>query len=138
MSSLFVTAWNQIAAAAHANSQSHGWWDAPDWIADFAKKAGLTLQQADQLATAAPRNDGELLALIHSEASEALEALRDGNPPCEKAGCESFTQAEVELADVVIRIMDMAAFHGWDIAGAVEAKHAYNLTRAHKHGGRLF
>ena len=44
-----------------------------------------------------PRNDGEVLALIHCEVSEALQALRDGNPPDHH--CPKFSSLEVELAD---------------------------------------
>lgn len=78
------------------------------------------------------RNDGELLALIHSEISECLEALRHGNPPDEKL--PNFDSATVELADAIIRIMDMAHARGLPVAQAVEAKHAFNKTRPHKHG----
>lgn len=82
------------------------------------------------------RCDGELIALIHRELSEALEALRDGNPVSEKI--EEYSQVEEELADVVIRILDFATRRGWDIQGAIEAKHEYNKTRSYRHGGKKF
>ena len=91
----------------HNNAVEHGWWEEP-------------------------REDGTLIALIMSEAAEALEALRKGNGPDEH--CPQFSGAEVELADVVIRIMDMAEARGWDVAGAIVAKHEFNKTRPYKHG----
>lgn len=80
------------------------------------------------------RNKGELLALIHSEISEALEGerkdLMDDHLPHRK-------MAEVELADAVIRIMDYCAGFGYDLQGAFDEKMAYNATREdHKHEAR--
>ena len=73
------------------------------------------------------RNKGELLALIHSEISEALEGerknLMDDHLPHRK-------MAEVELADAVIRILDYAGGFGYDLQGAYEEKMAYNKQRA--------
>ena len=82
------------------------------------------------------RSDGELIALMHSELSEALEALRNHNPPDDKI--PHFNGAEAELADCIIRILDMAEARGWNIADALVAKMAYNKTREHKHGGKRF
>jgi NTP pyrophosphatase (non-canonical NTP hydrolase) len=82
------------------------------------------------------RNEGELIALMHSELSEALEVIRNGNPPDDTI--PEFTGVEAELADVIIRIMDMAAAKGYRVGEAVVAKINYNKNRPHKHGGKKF
>ena len=95
----------------HRNAVAHGWWETD-------------------------RCYGELIALVHSELSEALESFREDNPPDKHL--PQFDGAVVELADAVIRIMDMAEAHGWPLAEAICAKHEYNKTRTMKHGGKLF
>lgn len=81
------------------------------------------------------RHPGVRLALIHSEISEALEGLRQGNPP--DAHLPHLTSAEVELADAVIRIMHLARYEGWDVGRAIYEKALYNETRPRMHG-KLF
>lgn len=81
------------------------------------------------------RNVGELLCLIHSEISEAMEGhrkgLMDDKLPHRK-------MLEVELADAVIRIFDMAGGYDLDLGGAIAEKLAYNAHRAdHKPENRL-
>ena len=76
-------------------------------------------------------NIGEKIALIHSELSEAVEAIRDGNPKSEKI--PEYTCFEEELADAVIRIMDLAEFKQLHLSAAIEAKILYNRGRPYKH-----
>ena len=78
------------------------------------------------------RNVGEMIALEHSELSEALEAHRHGNPPSEKL--PGFCSHGEELADAVIRIFDHAQGMGINLGRCIEAKVAYNEGRPFKHG----
>ncbi len=107
----FAASFAALTKSVHETAKSKGWWDTD-------------------------RNNGEALALIHSEVSEALEALRMGNPPDDKI--PEFSGAEAELADVVIRIMDLSAARGWDVGGAIVAKMEMNKGRAKMHGGKAF
>jgi len=72
------------------------------------------------------------MALIHAEISEALEALRDGNPSSSKI--IEFSSLEEELADAVIRIMDYSFGKDLDVVGAIIAKIEYNQSREYMHG----
>jgi NTP pyrophosphatase (non-canonical NTP hydrolase) len=72
------------------------------------------------------RNVGELLMLCVSELAEALEGHRKG---LEDDKLPGRPMLEVELADCVIRIFDMAGGMGLDLGGTLLAKLEYNITR---------
>ena len=96
------------------------------------------------------KNIGEMLCLIHSEVSEALEADRKDNYCKVNAKSlggwiddEDFKQHysveakytfEEEMADIFIRVLDMCAFKGIDIENHVKCKMRYNNFREYKHG----
>jgi NTP pyrophosphatase (non-canonical NTP hydrolase) len=138
----FVTAWNYQAHMVHSWAKDKGWWDNDDarlleeMVCQLDSDSSLrkdVFHIADKLRD---RNDGELLALIHSEVSECLEFLRHGNGPSDHI--PEFSGAEEELADVVIRILDMSCARGWRVGEAILAKRAFNARREHRHGGKAF
>lgn len=104
---------NQLAQLCH--QRNHKWWH-------------------DENGEPIYRNKGELLCLIHSEISEAMEGerkdLMDDKLPHRR-------MAEVELADAIIRILDYAGAHGYDLQGAFDEKMAFNASRSdHNHEAR--
>lgn len=100
-----------------------------EYIRDWAIRKGWL--------TETPRNPAEQLMLIVTELAEACEAFRMGNPPCERPGMEQYSHAAEELADVVIRCLQMAGEHNIPLADVILAKMAFNETRPVKHGKKF-
>lgn len=105
---------NDLQNEVHQNAIAHGWWDGEE------------------------RTFGELIALCHSELSEALEEYRKG-----KAVDDGYTEngkpegIPIELADCVIRILDMCGHYNIDLETALLEKHEYNKTRPYRHGNKV-
>lgn len=101
----------------HALNVSKGWW------------AGIDPTSIDvQLSK---------MMLIVSEVAEACEAARDGDIALRLDNGGKPEGVASELADVVIRTLDLAHVLGIDLGTAIAVKHRYNRTRKHRHGGRL-
>lgn len=101
------------------------------------------------------RTFGDMIALFHSEISEALEEFRAGRSPTKiyysgktdegypqtsstpSKFCKKPEGIPIELADLLIRVFDSCAYYGIDIEAALLEKNAYNKTRPVRHGGKV-
>ncbi|BCG57463.1 hypothetical protein [Paenibacillus sp. URB8-2] len=121
---------NDMVKAAHDNAVSKGWWEED-------------------------RSFVETIALIHSEASEALEDFRNGYQPAKMLYTRPDSTGSVltldyqadenwkpcgipsELADIVIRVFDACGRYGIDLEQAITEKMAFNATWPQRHGGKV-
>lgn len=115
---LFI-AFDEVAHRIHADNLFVGWWE-----------------------PGKPRNFGELIALIQSEISEAMEA---GRKDKQDDHLPQYSGVTVELADALIRIFDLAGALNLPLGEAMQAKLIYNQQRAdhkrenrEKEGGKQF
>ena len=103
----------------HQGNVDAGWWTDLDTLQSLAEECRIRTRFGKALVA-------EKLALIHSELSEAMEGARknlmDDKLPHRK-------MIEVELADALIRILDLAGALQLDLAGAIQEKLDFNKTR---------
>ena len=106
-----------LSKRAHEIAQSKGFWDIVEHPAVY-------------------------IALMHTELSECIEAIRNADDPrkkddwprAEKINSNKYNHIEEELADTMIRILDFAGYYGLNLGGAILDKMEYNEGRTVKHG----
>jgi hypothetical protein len=111
--SRLVIAFDDCKAEAHALCRSKGWWT----------------KEQDHVAIKAER--------VHAEVSELVDTFARGIDEQPDKDCPEFTKAEIEWADIILRLMDLGGRFGFR-AGAIGAKFEFNQTRPIRHGGKKF
>ena len=115
---------NELAKQIHEYAKAKGFWDKP-------------------------RDTGTLLMLIVSELAEAMEADRNGRIANigkfhKGIALDDIFEASIkdtfedEMADTIIRILDLCAAKGIDIDKHIELKMKYNATRSYRHGNKSY
>ncbi len=106
-----IYAINEVADVCHSASKASGWWS------DLSTGARLPLTQ---------ERVGDKLMLVVTEIAEAKEGHRKGLMDTHLI---HRAMIEVELADAVIRIFDLAGALGLDMGSTIIEKLAYNKVR---------
>lgn len=108
----FIRATMDFKALCHIRSKEAGFWDKPEDANPLVK-----------------------MALLHTEVSEVVEAIRK---PGESEHIPGFTTEEEEAADILIRLYDYAGARDIRLAEAVLAKLEFNLSRGYRHGNKEY
>ena len=116
---LVASAGNVLQDASHGAAKAAGWWNDVITDADYIAEINSGTRLGKALVA-------EKLVLIHSEVSEAMEGHRKGLMDDKLSHRPAI---EVELADAIIRIGDLAGALGLDLGGAIAEKMAYNAHR---------
>lgn len=113
MTKHFAESVRDVMEDAHFVAIAKGWWE----------------QSQDHIAIK--------VAKLHQEIGELLDVFARGTDGDPDKDCPSYTKAEIEWADSVLRLFDLGARYGFRPA-AILAKLAFNRTRPLRHGGKRF
>ena len=128
---------NGFAIGVHQNSIDHGFWDAAEGTLEAIKALQSEGVESQRYKAVSGWIVAQKLALIHAEVSEALEEDRDGNHDVYYNADSGTLKPEgigIELADVIIRTLDLMQWLGLDVEELLMMKARYNQGRPHMHG----
>jgi NTP pyrophosphatase (non-canonical NTP hydrolase) len=116
----------------HRTSCEKGWWAIPEHF---------DAEKVPSIAALARLLFAEKMMLVVTEAGEAVDEYRTipkGVPlSAVRYEGDKPVSLDSEMADVAIRLFDLAEAAGIDLEGAMRRKRAYNRTRPYRHGGKV-
>lgn len=134
---------NELAQAACLNARRKGWWPGlPVHNPGEGTDPMYEMDPAERIEAACVNQEfPQKVALIHSEASELLEDYRRTANPVDLVKIHRDANGKpigvpIEIADIIIRCLDLSEALGVNIQQAVNEKMAYNTTRPERHGGK--
>lgn len=110
----FIKGFHELQEAMHDIALQKGWWN-PE------------------------KTFGEQIVMMHSELSEAIEAYREEDGDIHRIWFDENGKPEgvvIELADVVIRILDTCGKYNLNLLSAICVKAKYNESRTMRHGNK--
>lgn len=122
----FIKQFRAVQTTAHTINRENGWWNQRMQTLAMLKDKGI--DHSPNLAI-------ELIALCHTELTEAVEAARRQR---QQSWADSKTKDTMvrELAGTIVRIMDMAEFFELPLAEAILEEIKANAQRGYMHGGK--
>jgi hypothetical protein len=126
----FIEGLRSVSTWSHSVNQHNGFWEELELLRSLANSAGgpdLRVKMVREIVLGR-------IALIHSEQSEAVEAVRKQDPATwSSTEKDSFVS---EMAGTVVRIMDLCEWLGVPLAEAIVAEVQRNEKRGYRHGGK--
>lgn len=129
---------NEIANLVHTRSRAKGWYETPRqplefhmlMVSEIAEVSEEVRSKMPDVYFVRHRKDGSYEFRDYTGRPSMQTDIENGFIP--KPEGEG-----IEIADLIIRALDYAAFKGWNIEDLIDLKLEYNETRAHRHGGKL-
>lgn len=156
----FKDSLNDLAKRIHEIAVKHGWWAQPPMAAANSRAPRENAENGASPEAGADRfaDDDkpfpEIVALCHSELSEALEEYRNDKPMAYQVQSYGIVEGRVEtdpakwfpaskpegvaveMLDCMIRILDWCGHEGIDVDTLMARKVMYNKKRPYRHGGK--
>jgi hypothetical protein len=129
---MIISILKSLQEEIHECGKDKGWWDDHARLKDLLRLHGRDYGLDENLADILFKTARSMLAV--TEIAEGVEGLRKGDPPDESL--TRFSSQTVEIADDIIRQLDLAARFNLPVIEAMLEKIEYNKTRERLHGGK--
>lgn len=126
---------DSLVFEAHTLAVEKGWWD--EALEQGPTESGARWVSRTATPVITPERASAKLMLIVTEVAEACECVRRNEIYGFRRESDDKPEGlPFELADIMIRVADLAGAYGIDLDAAIREKHEFNRTRSERHGGK--